>query len=73
MTTMLPAPFEGMEFRHNAWLEQDRKTPLLCCVTAVRKGTVYWKAVENGGVCGNSYCFDVESIAKYVKSVVLCK
>jgi hypothetical protein len=59
---------KGLEFRHANWLEADYKTPLLCRVTAVRKGIVYWKAVEHGEVYGSTYTFEVEDFARYAKS-----
>ncbi len=68
MATHSPSVTKGLEFRHAKWLEEDCKTPLLCRVTAVRKGIVYWKAVEHGEVCGSTYCFAVEDFARYSKS-----
>lgn len=59
---------KGMEFRHASWLEADNKTPLLCRVTSVRQGLVYWKAVENGAIVGSSYYFAIEEFDRYAKS-----
>lgn len=63
-----PTVKRNREFRHAAWLEADLKTPLLCRVTAVRKGVVYWKAVESGEVCGSTYTFAIEDFSRYAKS-----
>lgn len=57
----------GTQFVHRHWLDADNR-PLICEVTAVRRGTVYWR---DAGTTGRArYCFPVEQTERWVSSIV---
>ena len=61
----------GTIFEHRYWLD-NKNMPLLCRVTAVRRGTVYYRAwgPKDQNVEGNKYCFDLCESKKYIGDVI---
>lgn len=59
----------GTIFEHKYWMDK-KHMPLLCVVTAIRQRDVYWKAWEAGEPVGNSYCFPVGYVNRYVGQVL---
>lgn len=58
----------GTVFEHKKWLNEDRRTPLLCEVTAVRQGVVFWRAAGSNGK--SRMYFVIEDAERYVGRVV---
>jgi hypothetical protein len=56
----------GTKFLHARWLDTNNQ-PLLCIVTKVANGIVYWK--QEGERKAKS-CFGTDEIVKYVKKVI---
>lgn len=57
----------GTVFEHRHWLDTSHR-PLLCVVTAVRAGTVYWAIWPSNG--RGRYYFDEAESARYVGSII---
>lgn len=53
----------GDRFLHKSWLDENRK-PMLCEVTRVANGVVYWK---QEGENKSRHYFQIEDAEKYVK------
>lgn len=56
----------GTKFLHSKWLDENH-LPLLCEVTRVAQGVVYWKPV--GTEKAKTY-FPIDDAGKYVKEVL---
>ena len=60
----------GTVFEHRLWLDTKRM-PLLCCVTSVRDGTVYWAEWEMTGIPEKGrHWFDLADADRYVGNVL---
>lgn len=59
----------GTVFLHNKWID-NKEMPLVCIVTATRKGLIYWRQLENGQEVGGRYCFNQDEISRFVKEIV---
>ena len=58
---MTPSVRRGQIFKHRKWLDPEQSDrPLECVVTAVREGTVYYRARYVDGQLGKPACFPVE-------------
>jgi hypothetical protein len=57
----------GTIFEHKNWLDY-KNMPLLCRVTAVRDGIVYW--AQYGSSSKRRYTFDLSEAGKYVGQVI---
>lgn len=57
----------GTIFEHRHWLDY-KNMPLLCRVTAVRDGIVYW--AQYGSSSKRRYTFDLSEAGKYVGQVI---
>lgn len=62
-------PRIGMEFIHASWLDENNE-PLRCRVTAIRRGSVYWRGVYADGRLGGSTFCDLAEFPKRIKSIV---
>lgn len=56
----------GTKFIHARWLDTENK-PLVCEVTRVANGIVYWK---QEGQRKAKTCFGLDEVSKYVKEVI---
>lgn len=54
-------PFKSLVFRHSRLIDEEKK-PMLCIVTKIARGTVYYRPVSGGGVD----CCPVEEFSKWV-------
>lgn len=59
----------GTIFQHRHWLD-TKNMPLLCRVTAVRRGVVYWRAWTPDGTVGHPYSFTLEEAPRFVSQVI---
>ena len=59
----------GSIFEHRHWLDA-KNMPLLCRVTAVRRGVVYWRAWTPEGVEGHPYSFALSEAPRFVRQVL---
>lgn len=57
----------GTKFIHARWMD-ERHQPLVCEVTAVRDGYVYWR--DAGSARGAKHCFPVEEAGTSVREVL---
>jgi hypothetical protein len=55
----------GDTFTHSKWLGAD-KQPLLCVITKIAQGVVYWKAAGSPGKAKDF--FPLSDARKYVKA-----
>lgn len=60
---------QGTIFEHRNWLDTSHR-PLLCVVTAVRAGTVYWSIWPNPPGRRGRYYFDEAESARHVGSII---
>ena len=56
----------GAKFIHARWLDTENK-PMVCEVTRVANGIVYWK---QEGERKAKTCFGLDEVSKYVKEVI---
>jgi hypothetical protein len=56
----------GTVFEHTRWLNEKRDGGLLCRVTRVARGVVYWRPLDGG----TPMKFGIEEAANYVKEIV---
>ena len=63
----------GTIFEHRHWLDNNNM-PLLCRVTAVRCGTIYYRewVPQDETVKGSKYCFDLSESKKYIGNIIEC-
>ena len=59
----------GTIFEHRHWLDVSNR-PLLCVVTAVRAGVVYWAIWPNPPGRRGRYWFDLADAGRYVGCVI---
>ena len=57
----------GTKFLHASWLDGETNQPVLCEVTRVAQGVVYWK---HEGQRKARWYFPVEQASKYVGKVI---
>jgi len=66
LNLITPALRRGQFFTHAFWLDESNM-PLVCEVTAVRFGCVYWRDANSFGPARD--CFRIEHTSRYVKAV----
>ena len=60
----------GTVFEHKYWLDA-KNIPLLCAVTAVRDGVVYWTHWEPGEFKKHGkWYFDIDDMHKHVGQII---
>ena len=59
----------GTIFEHKHWLD-NKNMPMICVVTAVRDGEVYWRQWQTGSAKGLSYRFDLNNADRYVGQIL---
>lgn len=59
----------GTIFEHKHWLD-TKHMPLLCRVTSVRNGEIYWTYWEGNALGNARYRFDISEAGKYVGRIL---
>ena len=60
------AILKGMIFRHTKWLDDSYKRPLVCKITKVAQGLVYYRPVDGGA----PMFFPIEERARWIKDFI---
>lgn len=66
---MSARPRKGQRFRHAIWRTEDGSAPLVCEITKISKGTIYYRPVYEDGL-GMAICCELDEFSRYCGEMI---